>query len=134
MERVFIDFVGSIIRSCKGNIAILAVLNGFSKYVAMYPVRRISADVRNCLVERYFPAYGIPQSIISYNAAVFISKTFYDLFFAWGIQYVTTAPYYPETSQIEQFNRNLKVALTIYHNSQHTSWDEHLASLTLAFN
>jgi hypothetical protein len=28
----------------------------------------------------------------------------------------------------------LKVALTIYHNAQHTSWDEHPASLSIAFN
>jgi hypothetical protein len=28
----------------------------------------------------------------------------------------------------------LKVALIIYHNSQHTHWDEHLSSLALAFN
>jgi hypothetical protein len=134
MERLFIDIVGPIIRSRKGNIAILVALDGCSKYVAMYPVRRISADVRICLVERYFPAYEIPQSIISDNAAVFISKTFFDLCFVWGIQYVTTAPYYLETSQIERFNRNLKLALTIYQNSQHTSWDEHLPALTLAFN
>jgi transposase InsO family protein len=135
MERVFIDFVGPIIRSRKGNVAILVVLDGFSKFVAMYPVRRISADVvRNCLMEKYFPAYGVPQCIVSDNAAVFKSKTFYDLCFAWGIRHVTTAPYYPQASQVERFNRNLKVALTIYHNAQHTSWDEHLAALTLAFN
>jgi hypothetical protein len=35
---------------------------------------------------------------------------------------------------VECFNGNLKVPLTIYHNSQHTSWDEHLSSLALAFN
>jgi hypothetical protein len=35
---------------------------------------------------------------------------------------------------VERFNRNLKVALSIYHHSQHTRWDEHLSSLTLAFN
>jgi hypothetical protein len=35
---------------------------------------------------------------------------------------------------VERFNRNLKVTLTIYHNSQHICWDEHLSSLALAFN
>jgi hypothetical protein len=35
---------------------------------------------------------------------------------------------------VERFNRNLKVALAIYHNAQHTKWDAYLASLTLAFN
>jgi hypothetical protein len=44
MERVFVDFVGPIVRSRKGNVAILVVLDGFSKIVAMYPVRRIYSE------------------------------------------------------------------------------------------
>ncbi|PNF31069.1 hypothetical protein B7P43_G17391, partial [Cryptotermes secundus] len=135
MERIFIDFVGPIIRSRKGNIAILVVLDGFSKFISMYPVRRISAEVvRSCLVERFFASFGVPQAIVSDNAAVFKSKIFYDLCFSWGIRHITTSPYYPQASQVERFNRNLKVALSIYHHDQHTRWDDHLASLTLAFN
>jgi hypothetical protein len=40
----------------------------------------------------------------------------------------------PQASQVQRFNCNLKAALTIYHNSQHTRWDEYLPSLALAFN
>jgi hypothetical protein len=65
---------------------------------------------------------------------VFKSRNFYNLCFSWGIRHITTSPYYPQASQVERFNRNLKVALTIYHNSQHTRWDEHLPPLALAFN
>jgi hypothetical protein len=55
IERIFIDFVGPIVRSQKGNVAILVVLDGFSKFVSMYPVRRISSDVvKTCLIERFF--------------------------------------------------------------------------------
>jgi transposase InsO family protein len=135
MERVFVDFVGPIVRSRKGNIAILVVLDGFSKFVSLYPVRRISAEVvKTCFVERFFPSFGVPQEIVSDNATVFMSKTFFDLCFSWGIRHITTSPYYPQASQVERFNRNLKVALSIYHHHQHTHWDEHLASLALAFN
>jgi hypothetical protein len=135
MERIFIDFVGPLIRSRRGNVAILAVLDGFSKFVSMYPVRRISSDVvKKCLIERFIPSYGVPQSCVSDNATVFKSKMFYDLCFSWGIRHITTSPYYSQASQVERFNRNLKVALAIYHHGQHTHWDEHLSSLVLAFN
>ena len=135
LERVFIDFVGPIVRSRKGNVAVLVMLDGFSKFVCMYPVRRISSEVvKTCLVEKFFPSFGVPQSIVSDNAAVFKSRSFYNLCFSWGIRHITTSPYYPQASQVERFNRNLKVALVIYHNSQHTHWDEHLSSLALAFN
>jgi transposase InsO family protein len=135
MERIFIDFVGPIVRSRKGNMAVLVVLDGLSKFVCMYPVRRISSKVvKNCLQDKFFPSFGVPQSIVSDNAAVFKSRTFYNLCFSWGIRHITTSPYYPQASHVERFNRNLKVALIIYHNSQHTRWDEHLSSLALAFN
>jgi hypothetical protein len=135
MERVFIDFVGPLVRSKKGNIAILVVLDGFSKFVSMYPVKKIAADiVVKTLVERFFPCYGVPQCIVSDNATVFKSRAFYNACFSWGVQHTTISPYYPQASQVERFNRNLKAALTIYHHSQHVRWDENLPSLSMAFN
>jgi hypothetical protein len=81
MERIFIDFVGPIVRSRRGNLALLVVLDGFSKFVLMYPVRKItSSAVVDCLVGKYFPSYGIPNCIVSDNAAVFKSRLFYIVF------------------------------------------------------
>jgi hypothetical protein len=135
MERIFIDFVGPIVRSRQGNLALLVVLDGFSKLVTMYLARKItSSAVVNCLVGKYFPSYGIPNSIVSDNAAVFKSRLFYNMCFSWGIKHFTLSPYYPQASQVKRFNRNLKAALTIYHHSQHTRWDENLPSLAMAFN
>ena len=135
MERLFIDFMGPIVRSRRGNVAILVILDGFSKFIVMYPVRRITSEVVvKCLVEKYFPCYGVPQSIVSDNATVFKSRLFYNTMFSWGIKHITISPYYPQASQVERFNRNLKAALTIYHHSQHTRWDENLTTLGLAFN
>lgn len=74
MERVFIDFFGPIVRSWRGNIAVLVILDGFSKFVSVYPVRRISsAVVKNCLLEIFFPSFGLPQMIVSDSAVIFKS-------------------------------------------------------------
>jgi hypothetical protein len=135
MERIFIDFVGPIVRSRQGNLALLVVLDGFSKFVAMYPVRKITSSVVvSCLAGKYFPCFGIPGTIVSDNATVFRSRLFYNMCFSWGIKHVTISPYYPQASQVERFNRNLKAALTIYHHSQHNRWDENLPSLAMALN
>jgi hypothetical protein len=135
IERIFIDFEGPIVRSRQGNLALLFVLDGFSKFVYIYPVRKITSDaVVKCLVGRYFSCFGIPTPNFSDNAMVFKSRLFYNTCFSWGIKHTTTSPYYPQGSQVERFNRNLKAALTIYHNSQHTRWDENLPYLTMALN
>ena len=78
LERVFIDFMGPLVRTKKGSQAILVVVDSFSKFVAFYPVRQItSAIVCEILESRYFTAYGVPKSIVSDNAKVFKSKAFF---------------------------------------------------------
>ena len=75
MEKVFVDFVGPLTRTKRGHSAILAVLDGFSKFVVFYPVRRISSQaVVESLERSYFPMYGTPQAIVTDNASVFRCK------------------------------------------------------------
>jgi len=45
MEKLFVDFVGLLARTKRGNSAIVVVLDGFSKFVVFYPVRRVSLQV-----------------------------------------------------------------------------------------
>jgi hypothetical protein len=135
MERLFIDFVGPLVRTQRGNIAILVIVDGVSKFVTFCPVRKISAQVvLDCLERVYFPAYGTPDSIVTDNAKVFRGKQFRDLCFRWGIEHITTTPYYPQASLAERVNRNLKSALKIFHHESQTAWDVNLPWLSVAFN
>jgi hypothetical protein len=65
MERIYINFVGLMVRSRRGNVAALVILDGFSKFVSLYPVRKITAAaVVSRLVGRYFSAFGVPSCIV----------------------------------------------------------------------
>ena len=135
LERVFIDFVGPLPRTRSGNVAILVVVDGFSKFVALFPVRKMTAaSAVNCLSKSYFPVFGTPERVVSDNARVFRCKAFRDLCFQWGVQHITTTPYYPQGSLAERVNRNLKSALKIYHSRSQNRWDEGLPWLATAFN
>jgi hypothetical protein len=135
LERVFIDFVGPLPRTCRGNIAILVVLDGFSKFVWFYAVKKMSsAVVADCLERYYVPAFGTPAQILSDNATVFCSKVFKDLCFKWGTEHITTTPYYPRGSLAERVNRNLKSALKIYHSTSQDKWDVDLPWIATALN
>ena len=82
MERLFIDFVGPLTRTKCGNIGILVVVDSFSKFVSFCPVRKMmSAAVSDYLGRSYFPAFGVPKSIVTDNAKAFCCKYFKDLFF-----------------------------------------------------
>ena len=135
MEKVFIDFVGPLTRTRRGNNAILAILDGFSKFVIFYPVRKISSQVVVEYLERnYFPMYGIPHTIVTDNASVFRSKPLRAMCFRWAVNHVTNTPYYPQANLVVRANRNLKSALKIFHHSSQTKWDEDLPLLNVAFN
>jgi hypothetical protein len=82
----------------------------------------------------YFPAYGVPEAVVSDNTRIFKSKPYCDLCLKWGLKRIYTTPYYPQGSLVERANRNLKAALKIYHNQSQTRWDEDLSLLSLAFN
>jgi len=134
MDSLFVDFVGPLVRSKRGSIAIL-VVDSFSKFVSFCPVRKITSQAVSGYLEReYFPAYGTPKSIVTDNARVFCCKDFKDLCFRWGIEHTTSTPCYPQASLAERVNRNLKSALKIFHEESQSSWDEDLSWLSLPFN
>ena len=69
MEKQFIHFVGPLVRSTWGNIAILVVADAFSKFVTFFPVRKInSRAVLECLERSFFPMYGVPKYLVTDNA------------------------------------------------------------------
>jgi transposase InsO family protein len=135
LEKLFVDFVGPLTRTKRGNSAIHVVLDSFSKFVSFFPVRRMASSVViDCLERVYFPAYGTPTSIVSDNERVFRSKEVQDLCFRWGVDHIYTTPYYPQASLEERVNRNLKSALKIFHQNSQNMWDEDLPHLAFAFN
>jgi hypothetical protein len=82
MDKLFIDFMGPLTRTKRGNIAVLVVVDAFSKFVQFYPVRKITSQVVSDHLERgFFPAFGTPGCIVKDNARVFCCKTFKDLCF-----------------------------------------------------
>ena len=126
------DFVGPLTHTIRGNSAVLIVLHGFSKFVCLYLVRRISSQVViDCLARNYFPTYGTPNAIVTDNVRVFRSKEVKDLCFRWGVNHITTTPYYPQRSLAERVNRNLKSALKIFHHRSQSTWEEDLPWLRL---
>jgi hypothetical protein len=77
-------------------VAILVMLDSFSKFVSFYPARRIASPVViDCLEKGYLPAFGVPISIVTDNARVFRSKQVKDLCFRWGVDHIYTTLYYP---------------------------------------
>lgn len=134
-EKIFIDYVGPLIRTSAGNNGIFVAVDAFSKFVFIHPVRNMTAQTTvKVLKERIFSTAGIPQVIVSDNASIFRSQIFHEMCFGLGIEHRHMTPYRPHASVAERVNRNIKSALTILHHQSQKKWDTHLGELALALN
>lgn len=134
-ECIHIDHIGPLPRSTEGNIGILSVLDTFTKFIMLFPIRRIATDLTiNVLVTQVFSLFGPPKTMVSDNHAIFLSKAFNDVCFSWGIKHSRTSPYRPQGSHVERFHRNLKSSLIIFSNQNQASWEYYIPYIQTAFN
>lgn len=134
MEKLFIDFVGKLPRSSKGNCMIFSCLDAFSKYCWLIAVREANANTVCNELQRIFTNFGVPKIIVSDNGPQFKSNIFNKFCFQRGILHVTCTPYHPQSNAVERVHRNLKSALIAFSSHDHTKWDVPLSWLPLAFN
>ncbi|URQ09129.1 replicase [Halyomorpha halys erranti-like virus 1] len=134
LQKIFIDYVGPLIRSKTGNLYILVVVDAFSRFTWLRAVRNANADVTIKVLYSIFYEFGFPKHLVSDNATYFVSKAFKNFCFSNGIKHSTTSPYYPQPSYAERFNRNLKSCLIAYHSDSQNTWDQSLGWLQFAFN
>jgi hypothetical protein len=135
METLHIDLIGPFPRSKNGHTLILTIVDGFSRFSNLVPLRKGTATaIVKALQGRHFSIFGLPTYIVSDNAAVFQSSTFLNLCFTSGIRHIRQSPYYPKGNLVERVHRNLKYMSISYHNQAHNTWDEHLADFQQALN
>ena len=134
MEKLFIDFVGRLPRSKKGNAYLFVVVDAFSKFAWFFPMREATTVSTMSALRVLIANFGVPQIIVSDNATQFSSRAFGNFCYDAGIKHVTTIPYYPNPSQAERLIRGLRSALIAYHSDCHSQWDEKLHWLQFAFN
>jgi transposase InsO family protein len=135
MQKLLIDFVGTFPRSNTGNTAILVVVDAFSKFSWLIPLREATTkSTVKALKERIFSSFSVPEVIVSDNAQCFTSREFRNFCFASGIRHVATSPYHHQPFHAERLNKNLIATLIAYHSDTHNTWDHNLPWLQLAFN
>lgn len=134
-EKIFIDHIGPLPRSKKGNKYLLTIVDSFSKFAVFLPAKNTSsATTVSLLRSGLFAYFGFPKYLVSDNVSSFTSKEFSDMCLQLGIRHITTTPYYPNPSHAERVNKNIKIAIRIYHSDHQTDWDQNIHLFQIAFN
>lgn len=130
-QIVACDVMGPFPRSPRGNQYLLVVTDHFTKWVELFPLRKLlSQRIWESLLS-VFTRFGFPAELITDGASYFRSKIFVDTCAALGIRHKLTSPYHPQANITERVNRNLKMML-ISHTARHKDWDAKLDEMAFA--
>ena len=100
-ERVMIDISGPLVASKNGYRYILGIVDVFSRFVMLIPVRSVTSKaIIDILTSRWIPLFGVPEILVSDGAYNLNSAMINDLFDEFGIHKVTSSPYHPQSNGI----------------------------------
>lgn len=129
-QRLYIDFLGPYPRSKKGNAFIFIVLDQFSKFVLLKPMRKATAvEVIKYLETEVFHVFGVPESIWSDNGVQFIAKEFQALVKQYGVTHIRSASHAPQSNASERVNRSILAAIRSYIGKGQHTWDEQISAI-----
>lgn len=136
MQMLSIDLVGPLPRSYAGFMYILSVVDVFSKYTWIFPLRNATAKsiVKN--VEQFiFLVHGVPQTFVCDNGKQFVSKEFKQLLADYNVPMPFYNAYYtPQNNVVERYNQTIGTALSILTESDHRNWSRFLPQIQSALN
>lgn len=136
MQVLSIDLVGPLPKSYSGHIYLLTIVDIFSKFVWLHPLKQAtSKTIVKFLEENVFLKYGVPHCIVSDNGSQFISKEFETLLKKYNVPKVfRNCVYFPQNNTIERYNRTIETAIASYCGSNHRDWTKNLVKVQTALN
>lgn len=122
-KMISVDLVGPLPRSKGGFSFILVVLDVYSKFVLLHPLKRATAEtVIKFLEQNVFLMFSVPSVVICDNGSQFIAKKFKDFLKDYNTRLWYTASYLPQANPVERVNRSIKCALRGYVKDNHSTW------------
>lgn len=126
-KMLSVDLVGPLPRSKNGNSYILVILDVFSKFVLVKPLKKATAKtVIQFIEEQVFLMFGVPKTLICDNGSQFIAKSFKNFLLEYDVRLWYTASYLPQANPVERVNKSIKSALRTYTHDNHREWDKYI--------
>lgn len=137
-QKIAIDYFGPLPMSEKGNVHILVIIDTFTKYVEIYPMKSIlTSELAKVLYYNYILRHGIPDEIISDNGAPFNSEFLQQLNQYLNIKISFTPPNHPSSNGIvERYMKTLRQMILVYaqKGSIVKQWDTNLRLIRFVYN
>ena len=108
-DTLCVDIVGPLPRTHKGERFILSVMDCFTRYLILIPMKNHNAEtVSRAIYERVIAYFGVPANILSDRGAEFTGRVWAGIMETLGINKKLTSPYYPQgNALVERVHRTV---------------------------
>src|SRR6266576_2602635 len=113
-DRVAVDAFGPLPKTDDGYSYIIVIMDIFSRYTRLVPVKEISAKTSIKAVNKYIVDVGTPKSIISDNARNFDCAEWRDHWSQKNIQVHYACPYFAGANPVERVMATISETLRVY--------------------
>ncbi|GFV84281.1 transposon Tf2-8 polyprotein [Trichonephila clavipes] len=130
-----VDFIGPLPSTNKSYQHIFTVVDAFTKFTWLYPVKTVSAESALEKLKQQQKTFGNPIRIISDRGSAFTSKLFNDYCDEENIQHLQIATGVPRgNGQVERIHRTLIPVLTKLSLDDSTKWYKYVDRLQRILN
>lgn len=135
-HTIHIDHLGPFVRSKRGNTHLLVIVEAFTKFLFIKPVRNTNTQNVMRALEDVFYTFRCPDRIISDRGSCFTSHAFKRFCLDKGIKHVLNAVSSPRSNgQVERYNRSILDSLTAQNlNDDERAWDEKIGIVQWGLN
>jgi hypothetical protein len=132
-EKIAMDIAGPLPQSKSGETYILAIIDYFSKFPMLIPLRQTdSKTVAEALFSKWICLFGVPEVIHTDRGSTFESQLFHEICRLCGISKTKTAPYYPQSDGlVERLFRTTKDMIYSTSKSFKRDWVEVISIVEL---
>jgi transposase InsO family protein len=106
MERLNIDTIGPLKEDEDGNTYLIAIIDCFSRWVGLYPVKDVTANEAVKALLDHFAVFGCPTQLLSDNGSQFINQLIDEFMKLISTEHITTLAYSKEeNAMVERVNK-----------------------------
>ncbi|GFV81561.1 hypothetical protein TNCV_52851 [Trichonephila clavipes] len=135
LSTYHVDFIGPLPSTNKSYQHIFSVVDAFTKFTWLYPVKTVSAESALEKLKQQQKTFGNPIRIISDRGSAFTSKLFNDYCDEENIQHLQIATGVPRgNGQVERIHRTLIPVLTKLSLDDSTKWYKYVDRLQRILN
>lgn len=130
------DHLGPFVKSKQGNSYLLVVVDGFSKFVFIKPVRNTKTVCVTKVLDDIFFTFKGPVRLITDQGSCFTSHTFKKFCIDRGIKHILNAVASPRANgQVERYNRTILNSLKAQNlNFNEKDWDNKVGKIQWGMN